>query len=256
MLIVAWHHDPVAPRFRVVSQNSDLMQHAPTTPSDESYAAVLSEWQALAAARPVDVQAWVVTLGCMREEQESLRASGAWVHGRSDIFGVAGIQRAEIRHSALIAWLLDPCGRHGLGTRFLSAFLGRAWPGEEFERLTTARTTCEVTRGECRADIVVNLPELTVIIENKVDAPESPQQCDILFDEFGDEPSPRFILLTPTGHAPQSASADAATAFVPISYPNVIAILEGVLAASTTERPADGRHVAEDYLRTLKREFR
>lgn len=39
------------------------------------------------------------------------------------------IERMEIRHSAILAWLLDPNETHGLGDRFLKAFLAEAFRG-------------------------------------------------------------------------------------------------------------------------------
>ncbi len=40
-----------------------------------------------------------------------------------NIFGVLRIEKAEIRHSNVMAWLLDPQGSHGLGQAFLRRFL-------------------------------------------------------------------------------------------------------------------------------------
>ena len=40
-----------------------------------------------------------------------------------NIFEVLGVQTRETRHSAFLAWLLDPSGNHGLGDYFLRRFL-------------------------------------------------------------------------------------------------------------------------------------
>lgn len=40
-----------------------------------------------------------------------------------NIFGVLRIEEAEIRHSNVMAWLLDPQGSHGLGQAFLRRVL-------------------------------------------------------------------------------------------------------------------------------------
>ena len=42
-----------------------------------------------------------------------------------NVFEMLGIEKNEIRHSAFLAWLLDPNGTHGLGDYFLRRFL---WP--------------------------------------------------------------------------------------------------------------------------------
>ena len=38
---------------------------------------------------------------------------------------VMGMESMEIRHSAILAWLLDPVETHGLGDYFLKAFLSQ-----------------------------------------------------------------------------------------------------------------------------------
>jgi len=51
---------------------------------------------------------------------------------------VMKMESMEIRHSAILAWLLDPIETHGLGDNFLKAFLGEALRNHEFEGNTTA----------------------------------------------------------------------------------------------------------------------
>jgi hypothetical protein len=225
-------------------------------PDEDQFARVLAAWTELRRADRTSIAEWTRTIEVVRREERDLRARGAWVHGRDDFFGILGFHRAEVKHSAMIAWLLDPCARHGLGTRFLAGFVRRLFPSEAFESLPVARTTCEVTRGDCRADIVVEMPETSIIIENKVDAVESPGQCDILFERFGEDIGSRFVLLTPTGKRPDSATGEAAEAFVSVSYADLSAVLEATLAETPTGHDSWGRWTAKDYLRTLRREFR
>ena len=40
-----------------------------------------------------------------------------------NVFEALRIELSETRHSAFIAWLLDPNGSHGVGIYFLNAFL-------------------------------------------------------------------------------------------------------------------------------------
>jgi len=54
-------------------------------------------------------------------ELESLNARLA----QFNLFRVLKIERAEIRHSNLLAWLLTPGESHGLGSMFLRRFLSR-----------------------------------------------------------------------------------------------------------------------------------
>jgi len=44
---------------------------------------------------------------------------------RFNIFDVLKVSHAELRHSNMLAWLLDPAGSHGLGDAFVRRFLSR-----------------------------------------------------------------------------------------------------------------------------------
>ncbi len=163
------------------------------------------------------------------------------------------MERTEIRHSRLIAWLLDPLAHHGLGSSVLRGLLDRCFPGEDFEPLEEAKPECEVVRGPYRADIVVWLAGRTLIIENKVDAPESPGQCDGMCHEFANDPDPYYVFLTPQGRPPEASTGLGRDLFRPIAYRDLRDLLRGALGAQGSR--GEGRHIAEDYLRTLAREF-
>ncbi len=220
---------------------------------DEVFDRLLGEWRAFQSG-PASIDDWEASFSSLVREQQSLREVGAWTHGRDDLFGILGVQRGETLHSAMVAWLLDPCARHGLGTRFLDLVLRRAFPDEGFDRLGDARVTCEVTRGACRADIVIEVGSACIVVENKVDAPESLRQCDILYETFGGTPGARFVFLTPTGRPPATATGDALEAFATLGYGDIRGSLETALKEqSATSVPC---RAATDYLQTLKKEFR
>ena len=58
---------------------------------------------------------------------------------------VMRMERMEIRHSAILAWLLDPKESHGLDDKFLKAFLGEALRGQNALGFPTA---IDVARAE------------------------------------------------------------------------------------------------------------
>jgi len=158
----------------------------------------------------------------------------------------------------MVAWLLDPSASHGLGAEFLTATLRRSFPEQGLGPLGTARPECEVPRSGCRADIVVWGDDFTLVIENKVDAPEGAAQCDTLFDRFRDDINPLFLLLCPRAHdrLPRSATGEARKVFRVVTYAAVRQDLHAVLDGSRDDPPGPGRDVAQDYLRTLRRVFR
>lgn len=71
--------------------------------------------------------------------------------GRFNPIRVMKMERMEIRHSAILAWLLDPAESHGLDDRFLKAFLGEALRGQS---ALGAPTALDVARADLRDSIV------------------------------------------------------------------------------------------------------
>jgi hypothetical protein len=115
---------------------------------------------------------------------------------------------------------------------------------------STSSTWAGFGLGDSR---IAQAPGLTLIIENKVDAVESPGQCDLYYRLFGDEPGARFIFLSPRGRAPLTASGPAAVAFVALSYRAVADALRSVLEDTAAERAGPGRDATVEYLRTLEK---
>lgn len=218
----------------------------------------MREWGLIASRRSLDVHVWEHALGIVEAEERRLRAEGKWARGRDDFMGVLGIHRAEIRHSRILAWLLDPCGRHGLGASLLRALLAKTKnpemdsDGGSEELLEQARSLCEVPIEGGRLDIVVEAPGLYLVIENKVDAVESERQCEHYFRTVS-RPERRFLLLAPERRALRTQSQEVRDAFGICTYAELAVLLEGALRRGLAE--ASGRGVALDYLKTLRKEF-
>ena len=156
----------------------------------------------------------------------------------------------------MIRWLLDPCGRHGLGTRVLESVVSATAGGVPLGAvLSSARARCEVQAGTGRIDILVEAPGLCLVIENKVDANEGEDQCGYYYRHFCDRKGARFVFLTPSGAQTVSATGDASNVFLALSYVQLAKTLEKALSATASTPAASGRHIAEDYLRTLKQVF-
>jgi hypothetical protein len=206
---------------------------------------IAREWRQIEQRTHACVASWTERLEGMTREEDALRAAGRWVRGRTDWLGVLGKQRDELVHSRMIAWLLDPCRPHGLGSRLLKAIAAEV-SGEEVRDLERARVRCEVPVGEGRIDILVTRePDFHLLIENKVDADEASDQCRY-YREHAEYPGARFVFLTPDG---RRASDEA---FVCLSYRRLSALLAQVLRDAPG---AAARHIAEEYLRTLSQEF-
>ena len=201
---------------------------------------------------------WEQTFAEMVLEQRELRHQGRWLSGPSDLLSVIGRSRRETTHSAVLAWLLDPAAPHALGGEFLRRTLQRCFPELVFlpDHLEGVVTQCEVFRERSRADIVIWGPQLTVVIEAKVDAPERPDQCNDLYADFLADPWPHFIFLTPTGRRPMTATAQAGAAFAGWSFRDVREDLRDVVAsAGVNPRVNPALAAMETYLTTLDLEF-
>ncbi len=201
---------------------------------------------------------WRGTMSELRRRHDRLVADGLWVGGPSDFLDIVGMARDENTHSRMLAWLLDPTRRHGLGCALVSRLVEHC-TGEPAPASLAVRTT--VTFSERRngreADLVVRGDDFTLIIENKVDAQEQPHQCDDLYSNFKNESTPLFLFLTPNGRKPRTATAPSARrAFRTLSWPEIRAMIETAVDES---RPAPGAagavDVVRNYLRTLKEQF-
>lgn len=122
------------------------------------------------------------------------------------------MERMEIRHSAILAWLLDPAETHGFDDAFLKAFLGEALRGTSTERKPTALDIsqsnlrdAEIYREWQDIDIFISSPSnnWAFIIENKFDSTQRKGQLSGYIEKakkhFKDNETPpaiRGIFLT------------------------------------------------------------
>jgi len=108
---------------------------------------------------------------------------------------IMNMERMEIRHSAILGWLLDPNGNHGLGDRVLRAFLSECLKGQNSDQFDTRHEGEKITSLQV---LTADLSETTVyrewrnidlliansknnwifIIENKIDSTEHGDQLN------------------------------------------------------------------------------
>ena len=142
-----------------------------------------------------------------------------------NIFHSLGVVTREVRHSALLADLLNPNGDHAQGYLFLMRFLEichNRFPNRfPMPKGDTRRAVWYIEREKAirggRLDIVIRSPSLRymVIIENKVRSGVSKSQLDRYEDwlrrQKAHYPNQAMLNLTPTGE-PGSSS------WLPLSY--------------------------------------
>lgn len=212
---------------------------------------VVARWDDLAlSARRSErlvVRGWTDLLALMTEHQGELLETGLWTSGPSELMAVLGLHHDEVRNCRVVRWLLDPSAPHGLGTGFLSAFLARIVDDVTELPLGAAAVGVEEVRGSTRADIVIRVGELLVVVEAKTFAPEGDGQCDEIEQEWSDE-SPELVFLTRRRHPPRNGDPR----WHLLAWADIADDLDAALAA-TTHSPAPGRPAAREYLRALRR---
>ena len=138
--------------------------------------------------RFVQEVASICALGQAQQEERNRKGENY------NLFSILRIEGSELKHSALIANLLDPKGSHGCGDAFLRAFFEialkeRAYP---FEECTLPHSYTEYYTGPIaddtggRIDILVKSSHYGLIIENKIYAGDQDKQLT-RYDNYGKE---------------------------------------------------------------------
>jgi hypothetical protein len=128
-----------------------------------------------------------------------------------NIFSITKIERREVdTHSAMIAELLNPRGRHGQDDKFLIEFLKIVIPAEcPFTGTKEAKVFKEKSFDKSRIDILIVLDDHVFVIENKIDADDGHKQLhrykEILDSRFKQN-SKHLLYLTIDGSVAEKYS--------------------------------------------------
>ena len=183
-----------------------------------------------------------------------------------NLFSILSIERYELKHSALIANLLDPKGSHGCGDAFLRAFFkialkGTAYP---FESSTPLDSRTEHYTGPIsgdtggRIDILVKSSHYGLIIENKIYAGDQDKQL-IRYDNYGKEifGADGYLLVYLTLYGYDASKESTATksaeevGYLRLSYAEDILRWLDQCARLAYDKPLV-RESLNQYIRTIK----
>ena len=183
-----------------------------------------------------------------------------------NLFSILSIERYELKHSALIANLLDPKGSHGCGDAFLRAFFEialkeRAYP---FKDCTLPDSYTEYYTGPIvgdtggRIDILVKSSRYGLIIENKIYAGDQDKQLT-RYDNYGKKTfgadGYRLVYLTLYGDdaSKESTATKSAeeVAYLRLSYAEDILRWLGQCVRLADNKPLV-RESLNQYIRTIK----
>ncbi len=171
-----------------------------------------------------------------------------------NIFDVLKLARTEIRHSNMLAWLLDPNENHGLGDLFLEGYIKRILKDsyDVFSILLMDFHSFSVYREWKNIDILLVSDEekKLIAIENKVGSQEHSNQLNryrtILEDTYSDYQR-ILIYLTPDG----SESSDKEN-WKESSYLDVVEVLE--MICNRIELKPDVELLINNYIEIIRRE--
>lgn len=177
-------------------------------------------------------------------------------------FDVLKISRAEIRHSNVLAWLLDPNENHGLGAAVLTdlnAYIARTFFANEtatvFQLQAMDYSDVLLYREWQNIDILVESTEAKYVlcIENKIGTQEHDDQLNryykIIESKYGKDYLKIYLYLTPEGSPPMKDNNDA---WRSLKYETLIEIIENELDKITIEPRR--KDFIKTYVETLRRE--
>jgi hypothetical protein len=194
----------------------------------------------MSTTRDLEITNWKNIFNQLQQLQAEITRRGQWpLTGPFDLLTIGRVERKETVHTAIIAWLLNPTASHGLGFGFLNHLLNKLDLPDCIDHPSEIKVVTEDFRQSRRADIVVYCPNQTLLIEAKIDASESENQCDDLFHLWSKEPGATFLFLTPTGRRPRSATGAALEAFRPLSFRDIRDILQKQLQSLSHVRSPD-----------------
>lgn len=164
---------------------------------------------------------------------ECLDELNQWTR-KFNIFDVLKISRTEIRHSNILAWLLDASENHGLGDAFIKGIIQRIVESDEDDRydifalLLLDYNSFIICREWKNIDLLMSSEkeQMVIAIENKVGSHEHDNQLN-RYRKIVEAEYPGFkqiyIYLTPDGEEPSDTQN-----WSSLTYRDVVEILESV----------------------------
>lgn len=179
-----------------------------------------------------------------------------------NLFETLNLIHAEIRHSNVLSWLLNPAQNHGLGSYFLNLFLKHFISENKstiegvdiFKIEMLSYTDVEVRREWKNIDILIIIKEkdenLVIAIENKVKSAEHSDQLvryrEIVEKEFADYEQ-LFVYLTPEPLLPSDEN------WVNFNYGTIASLIATTLSNKRNQLNETIYAFIEQYNQILKK---
>lgn len=191
---------------------------------------------------------------------ECLNELSEWT-SKFNLFDILKISRAEIRHSNILSWLLNPNENHGLDDSVLRGFI--QFTVEEIENTTTEKLdifktllmNCHdfsIYREWHNIDVlaVSNDEKFVLCIENKIGTGEHDDQLNRyrkIVEEHYPDYEKMYIYLTPNKDDDELSDPDN---WCSMGYDNVLDIIEN--ACKKTVLRAEADLLINNYIETIR----
>ena len=178
-----------------------------------------------------------------------------------NVFSALDIVKSEVRHSAFLAWLLNPSASHGLGDYFLSSFLkdiasknsidGEGNPSV-FDIDSWRFEDAEILREWRNIDILIKseVHKLTCVVENKIQSQEHGDQLQRYKETIKSEYPDHHLLLvflTVDGDIPSDNE------YVGYTYSDLVKLIERLISAKKDKVGTEVISFISHYLEMLRR---
>jgi hypothetical protein len=186
------------------------------------------------------------------------------IMGRFNVFEALRIERAEIRHSNFLAWLLNPAASHGQGDLFLKAVVMDILRAARAQDMGVAISPvaidgedldhAEVRREWNHVDLLIvsEQPSMVLAIENKVDSDEHSDQLSrykaTIAGAFPGVPA-QFVFLTTDGDEASEGG------WVSYSYEDLHRVLRRTRAKAGGSLGVDVGVFVDHYLNVIGTKF-
>lgn len=175
---------------------------------------------------------------------------------KPNIFSILKVENREIRHSNLLAWLLNPKENHNLGNAFLSKFIEtfvkiNIKENKDDKLLLINYDNIQVKREWKNIDLLLLDEEerIVFVIENKINTKEHDNQLERYFnttEEFFNGYDIYYIFLTLDGREPEQLKG----IWNPMGYENILYILEEILSKNSLND--DVNFIINNYKETVR----
>jgi hypothetical protein len=184
-------------------------------------------------------------------ESTSFKELGKKVAMDVNIFDILRVSDMEIRHSNMLAWLLDPSKNHGFGDFILKELYeeisGKSSRGVKYDSFKVLREWHNIDLL-----LVSNESKIVICIENKVHASESRYQLkkyrEIVDGAYSNDYKKFFVFLTLDGEEASEANKDI---WGSLSYEFIIDLLRRGLKIH--ELYPKSEIIIKQYLKVLER---